>query len=215
MRHWVITAAAIVVLCAVGCGKTSTMTVIIAPPKAGAAALVPVGRIYRIPSGSMEPTYPIGSKALVSPVTSSPAIGSVVVFHPPEGAEQEQCGPKPHTVKLGAEACSEPVPKEDTGVTFIKRIVAGPGDEIYISGGRAFRKPPGAEQFTEEPESYATKPCGSSPECDFPTPIKIPAGHWFMLGDNRGESDDSRFWGPVPIEWIVAAATPCPAPCER
>jgi signal peptidase I len=40
-------------------------------------------------------------------------------------------------------------------------------------------------------------------ECNFPTPIKIPTGDWFMLGDNRSESDDSRFWGPVPASWIV------------
>ena len=45
-----------------------------------------------------------------------------------------------------------------------------------------------------------------SPECNFPTPIKIPAGHWFMMGDNRGESDDSRFWGPVPTGWIIGEA---------
>ena len=43
----------------------------------------------------------------------------------------------------------------------------------------------------------------SQPECNFPTPITIPAGEWFVIGDNRGESDDSRFWGPVPTSWIV------------
>ena len=42
--------------------------------------------------------------------------------------------------------------------------------------------------------------------CDFPRPITIPAGHWFMMGDNRGESDDSRFWGPVPRKWIIGGA---------
>jgi signal peptidase I len=43
-------------------------------------------------------------------------------------------------------------------------------------------------------------------ECNFLTPIKIPAGRWFMMGDNRGESDDSRFWGPVPTSWIIGGA---------
>ena len=35
---------------------------------------------------------------------------------------------------------------------------------------------------------------------------RVPAGHWFMMGDNRGESDDSRFWGPVPEDWIIGGA---------
>ena len=35
------------------------------------------------------------------------------------------------------------------------------------------------------------------------------AGHWFMLGDNRGESDDSRFYGPVPTSWIIGHVVYC------
>ena len=60
---------------------------------------------------------------------------------------------------------------------------------------------------TREPDRYI-RPCANpkAPECNFPTPVKIPAGHWFMMGDNRGESDDSRFWGPVPTGWIVGGA---------
>jgi signal peptidase I len=56
-----------------------------------------------------------------------------------------------------------------------------------------------------EPDRY-TRACTGAAECNFPTPIKIPAGHWFMMGDNRGESDDSRFWGSVPTGWIVGGA---------
>ena len=98
----------------------------------------------------------------------------------------------------------EPVPKQESGTNFIKRIVAGPGDEIYVSEGHVYRKPAGTRRSREK-DSYIRE-CGDSPECNFPTPIKIPAGHWFMMGDNRGESDDSRFWGPVPTGWIIGEA---------
>jgi signal peptidase I len=39
-----------------------------------------------------------------------------------------------------------------------------------------------------------------------PEAVRVPAGHWFMMGDNRGESDDSRFWGPVPEDWVIGGA---------
>jgi signal peptidase I len=162
---------------------------------------------YRIPSGSMEPTLAVGQRVLVDRIgmdLSEPHVGDIEVFHPPEGAEQQECGPAPHVIRLGAAACSTPVPQESS-VNFIKRVVAGPGDEIYIREGHVFRKAAGKREFVAEKDSYI-RACGSSPECNFPTPIKIPAGHWFMMGDNRGESDDSRFWGPVPTGWIIGQA---------
>ena len=163
---------------------------------------------YRIPSGSMEPTLAVGQRVLVDRIGthfSKPHVGEITVFHPPEGAQQGQCGPVPHTVKPGGAPCSEPVPKEDTGTNFIKRIVAGPGDEIYIKEGHVYRKAATTGAFVREHDSYIRE-CGAGPECSFPTPIAIPAGHWFMMGDNRGESDDSRFWGPVPDAWIIGEA---------
>ena len=39
-----------------------------------------------------------------------------------------------------------------------------------------------------------------------PKTITIPPDMYFMMGDNRGASDDSRFWGPVPKEWIIGEA---------
>ena len=172
---------------------------------------------YKIPSGSMEPTLAIGQRVLVNRIGmdfGEPHVGEIAVFHPPEGAEQEECGPTPHVVKLGSAACSTPVPKQDASVNFIKRIVAGPGDEIYVKEGHVFRKAAGTTQFVREKDSYIRE-CGTSPECDFPVPIKIPAGHWFMMGDNRGESDDSRFWGPVPTGWIIGQAIATYWPPDR
>jgi signal peptidase I len=165
---------------------------------------------YRIPSGSMEPTLAIGQRVLVNRIGthfSEPHVGEIAVFHPPKDAQQEICGPSPHVVKLGGAACSEPE-LQKSSVNFIKRIVAGPGDTISIHEGHVTRngKP--------EKDSYI-RPCGSSPECNFPVPIKIPPGHWFMMGDNRGESDDSRFWGPVPTGWIIGGAVATYWPPDR
>lgn len=57
-----------------------------------------------------------------------------------------------------------------------------------------------------EPDSYI-RPCpAAQSECTFSTPVRIPPGMWFVMGDNRGSSDDSRFWGPVPAEWIIGDA---------
>ena len=156
---------------------------------------------YRIPSGSMEPTLKVGQRVLVDRVGmhfGGPKVGQIVVFHPPKDAEQQVCGPAPHMVTPGHAACATPEPQESS-TNFIKRIVAGPGDTLYIKEGHAYRN------GKREADSYIA-PCEDNSECNFPTPIKIPAGHWFMMGDNRGESDDSRFWGPVPTGWIIGQA---------
>lgn len=165
---------------------------------------------YRIPSGSMEPTLKVGQRVLVNRIGmhfKEPHVGEIVVFHPPKDAEQQVCGPAAHVVTPGGAACSAPE-SESSSVNFIKRIVAGPGDTLYIKEGHAYRN------GKVEKDSYIN-PCGAGSECNFPTPIKIPAGHWFMMGDNRGESDDSRFWGPVPRSWIIGGAVATYWPPDR
>jgi signal peptidase I len=151
----------------------------------------------------MEPTLPIRARVVVK--EGPPAVGAIVVYHPPEGEAVEKCGPKPHVVKPGGAACDAPIPNVSK-IKLIKRIVAGPGDEIYIREGHVYRKADGSGKLVRESDPYI-RACGGSPECNFPDPIKIPAGYWFLLGDNRGESNDSRFWGPVPTAWIVGIAT--------
>ncbi len=51
-------------------------------------------------------------------------------------------------------------------------------------------------------EPYA-RPCTDTPLCELPRAVKLPAGTWFLAGDFRGESDDSRIWGPVPTNAIL------------
>jgi signal peptidase I len=154
---------------------------------------------YRIPSGSMEPTLHIGQRILANRVIGSPGVGDIVVFHPPAGADPQSatCG-NPNQGAGHSQPCDTPTPQESTQ-TFIKRVVAGPGDTIAIRDGHVYRN------GVREKDPYI-EPCGGDPSCNFPTPVKVPPGDYFMMGDNRGASDDSRFWGPVPEKWVIGIA---------
>jgi signal peptidase I len=154
---------------------------------------------YRIPSGSMEPTLHIGQRILANRLINHPSVGDVVVFHPPAGADPADavCG-NPHQGTGHQQACDTPTPNESSQ-TFIKRVVAGPGDVISIVNGHVIRN------GVREKDGYINQ-CGGGPDCNFPKPIKIPPGDYFMMGDNRGLSDDSRFWGPVPDKWVIGVA---------
>jgi len=151
---------------------------------------------YRIPSGSMEPTLDIGQRVLVNRFLyhfKDPQLGDIVVFHPPTGADEgHECGVQ----SSPDEPCSEPTP-EKSDQNFIKRIVAGPGDTLSIKEGH-----PVVNGEIKRDEPYI-RPC---PTCNLPKTITIPPDHYFMMGDNRGASDDSRFWGPVPRDWIIGEA---------
>ena len=150
---------------------------------------------YRIPSSSMEPTLTIGQRVLVNRLFGSPHVGEIAVFHPPRDAESEVCGaPHPQTA-----ACDMPESMESSE-NFIKRIVGGPGDVLSIVNGHVIRN------GQREKDSYIAACAPGTPACNLPTQIKVPPGMWFMMGDNRGESDDSRFWGPVPTKWIIGNA---------
>ena len=155
---------------------------------------------YRIPSESMVPTLEIGQRVLVNRLGThfgTPDVGDVVVFHPPAGADpaNERCGGGPPP---DGQVCARPTAQQSED-NFIKRVVAGPGDRLRLDEGHVILN--GKRQS----EPY-TIPCGGAEECTFPIEITIPAGHYFMMGDNRGSSQDSRFWGPVPEDWIIGEA---------
>lgn len=154
---------------------------------------------YQIPSESMEPTLDVGQRVLVNRFLyhfQDPEIGDVVVFHPPSGADRgAECGVRP---KAG-EPCSQPT-AEQSDQNFIKRIVAGPGDTLSVRNGHPVLN--GVEQ-KDEP---FINPCGAGGGCSMPKQITIPPDHYFMMGDNRGASQDSRYWGPVPRDWIIGEA---------
>jgi signal peptidase I len=158
---------------------------------------------YAIPSPSMVPTLEEGQRILVNRFLYSftdPKIGDIVVFHPPVGAENgKQCGNPQTGASNTAAPCDRPV-AEESDTNFVKRIVAGPGDRLSIRNGHPVVN--GVEATDED----FIRECQPGGACNLQTEITIPPDHYFMMGDNRGESDDSRYWGPVPRDWIIGKA---------
>jgi signal peptidase I len=147
-------------------------------------------KAYRVPSESMLPTIDVGDRVLADRHSHTPHLGDVVIAHPPLGALESRCGePAPR-----GSPCAHATAGQSSE-SFIKRVVAGPGDTVafrhglVIRNGRALSEPY-ARRCTEE-------------LCEMPRAIEVPAGTWFLAGDNRGASDDSRFWGPVPTSAIT------------
>jgi signal peptidase I len=141
---------------------------------------------YQIPSPSMEPTLDVGQRVLVNRLSyrlgGDPDIGDI------ERPERE-----------AGQACPEPT-AEEADTNFIKRVVALPGDQLKVLNGIPIVNGKPVEG------DWEIRPCRGLGGCDFPKEITIPPDHYFMMGDNRGASDDSRYWGPVPRDWLIGTA---------
>ncbi|TFH68499.1 signal peptidase I [Gammaproteobacteria bacterium LSUCC0057] len=163
---------------------------------------------FQIPSSSMVPTLQKGDfivvnkwvyglrlpvlRNLVVPV-SEPQRGDVMVFFPPH--EQRY---------------------------FIKRVVGLPGDKVSVVNGQLYINGELMVQSDAQPVDDDLRSARFVEDLDgYSHPIQrrlqagrlsqnfhdvVPAGHYFMLGDNRDNSSDSRVWGPVPAERIVGKA---------
>lgn len=93
---------------------------------------------------------------------------------------------------------------EATAQTFLKRVVALPGDRVRIERGRLFVNGSAvAEPYVSFPDR------GDVPE------ITVPAHDIYVLGDNRAESEDSRTWGPVAESAVIGKAVIGLWPPER
>lgn len=157
---------------------------------------------YRVTSGSMVPTLQVGGRVAITRQSSTPVVGDIVVFHPPQGADPAVplCGS--YSQGAGqAQACDVST-SEDLKITFIKRVIAGPGDLVSMTNGHA------VVNGVSRREPFA-QGCGDPSRCNFPKPVKVPPGQYFVLGDNRAVSDDSRFWGPVPAGSIIGTVVRC------
>ncbi len=188
-----------------------------------------IAEAYRIPSGSMIPTLLVGDWLFVNKIAYGPHIpftnsslpgyrdptkGDVVVFVSPYQPDQAEAG-------------------EDPTPTLVKRLVGTGGDTLYmrnavlyVNGVRSDRPasaidpvhqapaPPGdftdplfAWQKTVGLKSSRFGPAPAEPTHDNWGPIVVPPGHLFMMGDNRYDSKDSRYWGFVPRENVRGRPT--------
>lgn len=130
---------------------------------------------FKIPSGSMENTLLVGDHILVSKFIfwlRDVKRGDVIVFRFPEDESRD----------------------------FIKRVVGLPGEEIIVRGKRVYvncKTPDQIDLCKPLDESYAVfKPDGRAygPAFQKKT-FRVPSGQYFVMGDNRNNSQDSRFWG--------------------
>jgi signal peptidase I len=171
-----------------------------------------VAEPFKIPSGSMLPTLRIGDFILVNKFTyglrlpvlntkvvalGEPARGDVVVFKYPRN------------------------PRLD----YIKRVIGLPGDRISYRNkqlfineepvaiepvGPADRQSHGAlgyaQEFTEKLPGVEHHILLNGERRGFDEEFEVPAGHYFVMGDNRDDSQDSRFWGYLPEENLVGKA---------
>jgi signal peptidase I len=132
---------------------------------------------YRVPSPSMVRTLRVDDRVIAARFWfrfNDPARGEIIVFHPNGTGDQAQ-----QTDHVAS-------------VTFVKRLIGMPGEWIQARGGhvQVCQAPP-PKQCRTLKEPYV-----SSPQENF-GPIHIPKDRYFMMGDNRANSDDSRVWGPV------------------
>jgi len=140
---------------------------------------------YSIPSGSMEPTLQIGDRIVVDKLAYHlHGVGrtDIIVFSTPP-----------------LENCAGP-PVAD----LVKRVIGLPDETISLSDGNVYID----GRFLPEPwlpptVRDSTYPGPSSAAYSLRHPYRIPSGDVFVMGDNRTESCDSRYWGPVRESTIV------------
>jgi signal peptidase I len=157
-----------------------------------------VAKPYRIPSASMEPallcakpadecTGSTSDRVLVNRFAydfGSPQRGQIVVFTAPAKANRCEAG--------------------DAGTTFVKRLIGLPGETVREDdkGFISIRRP-GTSGWMKLAEPYVSRGARLADQADFGRTWPVPQDQYFMLGDNRGDSCDSRKWGAVPRRNLI------------
>jgi len=145
-----------------------------------------VVQTFYIPSGSMEPTLQIGDRILVNKLSyhlHGVDRGDIVVFSRPS-----------------AENCGGPEVND-----LVKRVIGLPGDVLSLSSnhdvdvdGKRLD-----EAWLPSSEQGNTFPGPAGNRFNLARPYRVPANDYFVMGDNRTDSCDSRYWGPITKSLIV------------
>lgn len=157
-----------------------------------------VVQAFFIPSGSMEPTLMVGDRVLVEKLgyrIGSPDHGDVVVFEKDLGALVDGQEEDDESVLQKIADSFRGLFGFPTGTQqdFIKRVIAVGGDTVEGRDGLVFvNGEPAHEPYL--PDGTQTSSFG---------PVEVPQGTIFVMGDNRGNSDDSRNFGPIPADTVV------------
>ncbi len=144
-----------------------------------------VVQTFFIPSGSMEPTLQVGDRILVNKLSyhlHGVGRGDIVVFSRP-----------------AAENCGGPEVND-----LVKRVIGLPGETISLSGGNVYvdgRRLD--ESWLPASEQGVTRPGPGGTLYSLQQAYRVPANDYFVMGDNRTDSCDSRFWGPISKSLIV------------
>ena len=155
---------------------------------------------FKIPTGSMENNLLIGDHLLVNKFVFAPTLnaaeqtllpidpirrGDIIVFKYPEEPERD----------------------------FIKRTIGLPGETIELRNKKVYINNKPLDEpyvhFLFPPDDPAQRPEDGTPDFDVRRqygPVTVPAGQYFMMGDNRDNSQDSRYWGFLPREYVKGKA---------
>ncbi len=161
-----------------------------------------VVQAFFIPSSSMEPTLQIGDRVLVTKTAylyREPRRGEVVVFSEEPDETDEDGNLLTGTLRSLASGLGVTAPSERD---FIKRIIGLPGETIEMRGGVVLIDGEPVPEAASTEGGYLSRPDLT----DF-GPVTVEPGHYFMMGDNRPNSADSRYGlGQIPREQILGRA---------
>lgn len=178
-----------------------------------------------IPSQSMEPNLRPGDHILTMrewlayPFGAMPSRGDIIVFRMPNSPHANDSALPPNSVvdaatrrntmkSSGAEDEADEADQQDQTPAvnskpeiLIKRVVGLPGDLVQLKDNALYVN----GQLVQE--NYRIVPIDASEGYEFPyavyKPLRVPPGQLFVLGDNRSNSDDGRFWGTLPRQNVM------------